>query len=174
MDDLHLPSPDAFLSVESHRDSADRGVRSEEQGRGVPGVSADHQRLHSVVPEAMINLDRLLETNLVPDSLIRVGIRRLLAETLREKQLGGVEERQAALSAHIAGLKQSPVAVQTRDANVQHYEVPTRFYQLALGKRLKYSAGLWTTDVPDLDRAEERMLDLTCARAELENGQRIL
>ena len=122
----------------------------------------------------MINLDRLLETNVVPDLLIRVGIRRLLADTLREKQLGGVEERHDALMAHVAGLKQSPVAVQTRDANVQHYEIPTRFYHLTLGKRLKYSSGLWTGDVPDLDRAEETMLDLACVRAELEDGQRIL
>ena len=122
----------------------------------------------------MINLDRLLETNVVPDPLIRLGIRRLLAETLRDKSHHDPERRQDALMAHIAGLKRSPIAVQTRDANVQHYEIPTRFYQLVLGKRLKYSSALWTADVPDLDRAEERMLDLTCARAELENGQRIL
>lgn len=122
----------------------------------------------------MINIDRLLETNVVPDSLIRLGIRRLLAETLREKQLGNAESRQAALMAHIAGLKRSPIAVQTRDANAQHYEVPTRFYQLTLGKRLKYSSGLWTDDVLTLDQAEEKMLAVTCHRAELQDGQRIL
>jgi cyclopropane-fatty-acyl-phospholipid synthase len=32
--------------------------------------------------------------------------------------------------------------VQTRDANEQHYEVPTEFYQLCLGPRLKYSSVL--------------------------------
>ena len=89
----------------------------------------------------MISLDQLLETNVVPDALLRLGIRHLLAETLREKTCGNVEERQAALSAHIAGLKRSPIAVQTGAANEQHYEVPARFYQYALGKRLKYSSG---------------------------------
>src|SRR5687768_10455527 len=113
----------------------------------------------------MINLDRLLETNVVPDPLIRLGIRRLLAKTLRNKRLADPEKRQDALIAHIAGLKQSPIAVQTRDANVQHYEVPTRFYQLTLGKQLKYSAGLWTDARQDLDQAEEQMLGLTVTRA---------
>jgi len=85
-----------------------------------------------------------------------------------------VEERQARLQAHIDGLRQSPIAIQTQAANEQHYEVPTPFYQFALGKRLKYSSGYWPTDVSTLDEAEEKMLALTCARAELVDGQRIL
>jgi cyclopropane-fatty-acyl-phospholipid synthase len=76
--------------------------------------------------------------------------------------------------AHIAELKQSPIAVQTRDANEQHYEVPTRFYQLCLGRRLKYSSALFPTSNESLDQAEELMLALTCERAALEDGQRIL
>ncbi len=122
----------------------------------------------------MISLDRLLETNLIPDALIRLGIRRLLAATIREHRRTDVGEERAALLAHIAGLKQSPIAIQTRDANEQHYEVPTRFYQLCLGKRLKYSSGLWPDDVTTLDAAEEKMLALTCERAELTDGLRIL
>jgi len=35
-------------------------------------------------------------------------------------------------------MKEMPIAVNTEDANAQHYEVPTEFYQLVLGKRLKY------------------------------------
>lgn len=122
----------------------------------------------------MISLDRLLETDVVPDALIRVGIRRLLAEALREKAGGTVEDRQAALNAHITGLKASPIAVQTDAANEQHYEVPTRFYQFALGRRLKYSSGYWPQGVATLDDAEERMLALTCERALLADGQRVL
>jgi cyclopropane-fatty-acyl-phospholipid synthase len=122
----------------------------------------------------MISLDSILEANVVPDPLIRLGIRHLLAETLREKTTASVEEQRAALLAHIAGLKQSPIAIKTRDANEQHYEVPTRFYQLCLGRRLKYSSGLWTEADDTLDRAEERMLALTCERAGLRDGQRIL
>lgn len=122
----------------------------------------------------MINPDHLLETNLVPDVLIRAGIRRLLANTLREKSHPGVEAQRAALLEYIADLKKRGIAEQTQAANEQHYEVPTRFYQLCLGRRLKYSSGLWDDSVTTLDEAEERMLALTCERAGLANGQQIL
>ena len=122
----------------------------------------------------MINPDHLLETNLVPDALIRAGIRRLLASTLREKSHPGVEAQRAALLQYVADLKKRGIAEQTQAANEQHYEVPTRFYQLCLGRRLKYSSGLWDDSVTTLDEAEERMLALTCERASLANGQQIL
>jgi cyclopropane-fatty-acyl-phospholipid synthase len=122
----------------------------------------------------MISIDSILEANVVPDPLIRLGIRHLLGETLREKCAGGVEERQARLQAHIDGLRRSPIATQTQAANEQHYEVPTRFYQCALGKRLKYSSSYWPEEGGTLDEAEERMLALTCERADLADGQRIL
>lgn len=113
----------------------------------------------------MIHLDQLLETNVIPDPVIRLGIRRLLAETLREKKQPNGEAQRATLLAHVAGLKASPIAIQTRDANEQHYEVPTRFYELCLGRRLKYSSGLWDAGTATLDEAEEKMLALTSARA---------
>jgi cyclopropane-fatty-acyl-phospholipid synthase len=121
-----------------------------------------------------MNLDQLLESGLVPDPLIRLGIRYLLWKTLRDKRASTAELRQEAVLGHVEGLRQSPIAVQTRAANEQHYEVPTRFYQLALGKRLKYSSGLWAGEEDTLDQAEERMLALTCQRAGLGDGQRIL
>ena len=122
----------------------------------------------------MINLDSILESNVIPDPLTRLGIRHLLGETLREKCGGNIEERQARLQAHIDGLRQSPIAIETRAANDQHYEVPTSFYQYALGKRLKYSSGYWPEGVTTLDEAEEKMLALSCERAELRDGQSVL
>ncbi len=122
----------------------------------------------------MFNLDSLLEKDLVPDALIRIGIRRLLAGTLREHQRPNVEEQRAALLAYVSDLRTRGIAEQTQDANIQHYEVPTAFYQMCLGKRLKYSSGLWVDGVTTLDEAEEKMLTLTCQRAELADGQRIL
>ena len=122
----------------------------------------------------MISIDSILETSVVPDPLLRLGIRHLLGATLREKTCANGELQRAALLAHIDGLKKSPIAVQTRAANEQHYEVPTRFYQLCLGRRLKYSSGLWTDAADTLDIAEEKMLALTCERAGLADGRRIL
>ena len=129
---------------------------------------------HLALPKPTLALDRLLEKNLLPDWLIRIGIRRLLRERLREENQGSAEAQQAHLLKLVAELKQSPIAVGTQAANEQHYEVPTRFYQLCLGARLKYSGALWPEGVTTLDTAEAAMLKLTCERAQLADGQNIL
>jgi cyclopropane-fatty-acyl-phospholipid synthase len=113
-------------------------------------------------------LDTLLEKDLVPDALIRVGIRRLLAQRLRE------EAARYDRAAYVADLKTRPIAEDTRAANTQHYEVPTAFYQRCLGARLKYSGCLYPSGTESLDEAEQHMLALYVERARLVDGQRIL
>jgi cyclopropane-fatty-acyl-phospholipid synthase len=119
-------------------------------------------------------IDSLLERNLLPDPLLRFGIRRLLAQRLREEDKGGAEAQRAHLQALIEELRRSPIAIETAAANEQHYQVPTRFYQLCLGPRLKYSSALWPAGVTTLAEAEERMLALYAERAQLADGQDIL
>jgi len=116
----------------------------------------------------------LLEKNLLPDWLIRTGIRRLLAVRLRDENKGDIEKQKQHLMAFVEELKQSPIAVHTADANNQHYQVPTEFFLLTLGKHLKYSGGYWPAGCASLDDSEDAMLKLTAQRARLENGQNIL
>ncbi len=119
-------------------------------------------------------LDALLTRNVLPDFLLRVGIRRLLRQRLREEDHGGLEPNRAHLLALVEELRRSPIAIETAAANEQHYEVPTRFYQLCLGPRLKYSSCYYPTGQESLAHAEEIMLALTCERAQLADGQEIL
>ncbi len=116
----------------------------------------------------------LLEKNLIPDFLIRYGIRQNCVQRLRDENTGNLETQHKKFMGFVSQLKQSPVAIETKAANEQHYEVPTRFYQLVLGKNLKYSCGYWKDDRVSFDQSEEDMLQLTCARAELKDGHRIL
>jgi cyclopropane-fatty-acyl-phospholipid synthase len=118
--------------------------------------------------------DKLIEQNKVPDFLLRKGIRKLLKQRLADENKGNVEAQQAHLMALTDRLKASPIAVNTADANQQHYEVPTQFYKYCLGKNLKYSSGYWKPGVTDIDTSEDDMLELTCLRAGLENGQQVL
>lgn len=118
--------------------------------------------------------DSLLEKNKIPDALIRMQIRKLLQQRLREEKKETAELQQEHFMRLVEELKQSPIAVNTDEANEQHYEVPAAFYKLCLGRHLKYSSGYWKDGVYDLDTAERDMLLLTCERAELENGQRLL
>ena len=122
----------------------------------------------------MMQAMKWVEKGLVPDPLIRWGIRRLLKSRLREEDKGGVEAQTRALQSFIRDLKGSPIAVHAREANDQHYELPTEFFRLCLGRNMKYSGGLWPPGVEDLDASEAAMLALTCERARLQDGQDIL
>ncbi len=113
-------------------------------------------------------IDLLLEKNLLPDALVRTGIRRLLAERIRD------EQSRYDAAAYVADLKTRPIAEQTAAANTQHYEVPTAFYQFCLGRRLKYSGCLYPTGSETLDEAEEQMLALYVERGGFADGQTIL
>jgi cyclopropane-fatty-acyl-phospholipid synthase len=117
---------------------------------------------------------RVVETNLVPDWLIRVVLRISLRQNLRRRYRAGLEARNADRRAFLQKLRQSPIAVHPDDPNRQHYEVPAKFFQTVLGKRLKYSCCYWPEGVETLDEAEEAMLRLTCERARLEDGMEVL
>jgi len=118
--------------------------------------------------------NNLLINNQIPDFIIRLGIRKYLKQRLQEENKGNSEAQQRHFLEFVSQLKASPIAVNTADANEQHYEVPTQFYQYCLGENLKYSCGLWNPGVSDINTSEKDMLELTCERAELVNGQHVL
>ena len=121
-----------------------------------------------------MSLIDLCERGLLPDALTRLGIRRLSAQRLRDEGADDLEAADQRFRRLLDELRRSPIAIETAAANEQHYEVPTRFFELCLGKRLKYSSCYYANGDEDLDTAEEAMLALYGERAELADGQRIL
>ena len=121
-------------------------------------------------------INRQLEKGSIPDSLVRFGIRRKLERTLEKVRADDCETRQERLLEHVKDLKRAPLAIATDEANEQHYELPTAFFQKCLGPHLKYSSGYWAEgeDVSQIACSEVRMLRLSADRAQLEDGQRIL
>ncbi len=119
-------------------------------------------------------IDTLLAAGVIPDALIRTRIRSLLRQRLHEEAEGGLEAVHERFRRHLAAWTAGPIAVNTRDANEQHYEVPPRFFELTLGPRLKYSSALYATGRETLGEAEAAMLALTCERAQLTDGQAVL
>jgi len=118
--------------------------------------------------------NRFIEQNKLPDFILRIGMRILLKHRLNEETVEDAEVQQHRLNDFLEELKNSPIALANEDARRQHYKLPPEFYQYCFGKRLKSSAGYWRPGVTDLDTAEEDMLELTCQRADLQNGQDIL
>jgi len=111
------------------------------------------------------------ESGRLPDCLIRIGIRRLLAQRLaseRARAAEGFREK------FIAELDASPIAVETEAANEQHYELPPEYFLQVLGPRLKYSACLFENPRSTLAEAEDAMLALSVERAQIKDGMSIL
>ncbi len=105
--------------------------------------------------------------------LLRLGvhyqiIKRLYQEKNMYKKTHGANKLEL-----INQLKQSEIALSTKTANAQHYEVPTDFFKYILGPRLKYSCCYYDNDA-NLAQAETNMLALYCQRAQLNDGQHIL
>ena len=116
----------------------------------------------------------LAEKGLLPDAIIRIGIKRLCRQRLVEASSSNETLMEQEHSAWIDVLKESPIALVPEKANEQHYEVPPRLFELVLGDRLKYSSGLWPEGVSSLDESEVAMLKLTTDRAGLVDGQDVL
>ena len=116
----------------------------------------------------------MADKGILPDRLIRLGIRYLDKKRLTQEDRGAPQKQREALEGLIAHMNESPIAMNTQEANAQHYEVPASFFKAVLGKHLKYSGCFWPDGVNDLDAAEEAMLALTCKRAEILNGMTIL
>eukprot|EP00584_Thalassiosira_punctigera_P023481 CAMPEP_0172573348 /NCGR_PEP_ID=MMETSP1067-20121228/136145_1 /TAXON_ID=265564 ORGANISM="Thalassiosira punctigera, Strain Tpunct2005C2" /NCGR_SAMPLE_ID=MMETSP1067 /ASSEMBLY_ACC=CAM_ASM_000444 /LENGTH=493 /DNA_ID=CAMNT_0013365951 /DNA_START=191 /DNA_END=1672 /DNA_ORIENTATION=- len=136
-----------------------------------------------------------LTSFLVPDALIRAAIRARCKHTLIDLRSSGAESDQERKMDIVEELKTMPIAVETKAANEQHYEVPARFYDLCLGPNKKYSCGLWPfpatklgrvieggglwggkglSYLESLEKSEVAMLDLYCARAGLEDGMSVV
>ena len=105
------------------------------------------------------------ELGIVPDTVIRAGIRRLLESKRREIHAGDIEFAANAMNRFVEHMNTSPVAFVPERANEQHYEVPAEFFTHVMGDHLKYSCGYWPQGVSTLSESEVAALDVTVARA---------
>lgn len=114
------------------------------------------------------------EMGLVPDSVIRAGIRRLTRQRLQEIHASDCETSADRLNAFVEHMCGAEVAPVPELANEQHYEVPPAFFNMALGKHRKYSSCFWNEETSSLDQAEAQSLAISCERAGIEDGMQVL
>ncbi len=139
-------------------------------------------KLYRYIVESILNVASsttdlfipLVYSGLVPDCLIRLGIRLRCRDHLHLLKEEGAEADHVTKMKIVAELKSMPIAIHTDEANEQHYEVPAAFYDMSLGPRKKYSSGLWPTPSTTFEESEVAMLDLYCERAQLEDGMHIV
>lgn len=134
------------------------------------------QKLHISDPK-LIFTDWILDSygSYIPQTLLRLAIRQLLktrqAADLKNNSLATVTSDKQAF---VQKLRTQPIAINTKDANEQQYEVKTGVFESFLGPRMKYSCCLFPTGKETLEEAEENMLKEYMVKAELVDGMRIL
>ncbi|KAJ3221248.1 hypothetical protein HK099_003656, partial [Clydaea vesicula] len=147
--------------------------------------------------------EKFLDAGYVPDFLMRKGIRYFLGNRLNEIENGQLLSNKQELKAeniksrlnflnekkieyikHLKNVSKKPlvdssqdkkvIALDTEKANEQHYEIPTEFFKLCLGNKLKYSGCLYENGAKNLNEAEVDMLDLYINRGAFHDGQEVL
>lgn len=114
------------------------------------------------------------ERGLIPDLILRRGIRRLVRQRLKALPLEEPERMARQTAEFVQGMDQAPIAPVPAKANEQHYEAPAALFRAVLGKHMKYSCCYWREGCAGLDAAEDESLRLTAEHAALEDGMTIL
>ena len=113
---------------------------------------------------------RRLQDAPFPDFIARPAIDSLVSEARRRLDREAPHDE----AVFARDMAQRAIAEHTAAANAQHYELPPEFFEICLGKRLKYSCCLYPAADTSLDQAEEAALAETCDHAGLADGQRVL
>jgi len=91
------------------------------------------------------------ENGSIPDTLLRFGICKILHDLSNtELAPGGLKHHKVTDFIQDYMRTCDEVAIQTQEANEQHYELPHEFFTLCLGNNFKYSQGFW----PELELSE--------------------
>ena len=118
--------------------------------------------------------ERIIDRKLLPDFVLRLIIRcglskysgrisKLSESKIKIKRDNFVQES-------LLG----PIALEPETANLQHYELPTDFFRLVLGKHMKYSGSIWNEYMGSIDSSEEFTLQTYIRRSGVEDGHEIL
>lgn len=117
---------------------------------------------------------KAVESGLIPDFIIRFGIRRLLKQRLLDEFSQDPQQSSKRYNDFLYELKKSKLAIDTDKANEQHYEIDSEFYNLVLGQNKKYSSCYYKNENESLSTAEKNMLELYIERGQFSDGQNIL
>ena len=114
-----------------------------------------------------------IDKGLFPNRLLRLGAR-FMCFTRQRELLKKYKKNEEQKDLFFQNLLSYEIAEDVSVANDQHYELPTDFFKLVLGKQLKYSSAYWEKNCKDLTEAEINSLEKSIQHAQVENGQRIL
>lgn len=118
--------------------------------------------------------DTLLDSGLLPDTIIRAGIR----SRLRAHDNAVFPHNAIEIHAHnrhtIEQLRTHDIAIGTPTEHSHNAKLPASFYELMLGRSMLDTPGLWSAGAGSLDAAAHSMHTLIVSRAQIRDGMHIL
>ena len=88
------------------------------------------------------SLIHLAEKGILPDFLIRVGIKKLSKVRLDLAKNSSPDIIEKRHQNWVDKMKESPIALVPEKANEQHYEVPPEFFEIVLGSNFTASSSI--------------------------------
>ncbi|XP_024531246.1 (S)-coclaurine N-methyltransferase [Selaginella moellendorffii] len=116
----------------------------------------------------------LVKPEQLDEAALRNAARDVLSATLTRFTSLPADAQLTQLLEFVESLKEMPLALPSQP-EFDAYELPTEFFEIILGKRLKFGALYFKNFEPiALDEAEDAMLELYFERARIQDGQTIL
>jgi len=122
----------------------------------------------------MAILNSFIKTGLVPQSVVRLGLRKLLRYRLEQELEANVAQASVRLMAFVDQLKTSPNVILAGQYGVVSKQYTGDFFQIVLGDYRKLSCCYWGPETASLTEAEAESFALVCRRAELGEEMRVL
>ncbi|KAH7395752.1 methyltransferase domain-containing protein [Cadophora sp. MPI-SDFR-AT-0126] len=121
-----------------------------------------------------MDYDWIIDGAYVPQSVARLIIRQVLKARKAELNKKSLTDATDDKLSYVAKLRTLPIAIETKAANEQQYEVSTGIFEAFLGPRMKYSCALFSTENDSLEAAEMAMLQEYIVKGGIEDGMTIL
>ena len=116
----------------------------------------------------------VIDNWLLPNALMRLLVKLSIIKYARKISRLNADQIESIRSIFRNKCTTGHLAINTDEANLQHYEVPTEFFKTILGTRMKYSGSYWNDNCQDLDDADDKTLATYESRADIHNDQKIL
>ena len=116
----------------------------------------------------------MIDGGYLPVPVLRIGIRRQFDARAAEIGSTSVAAARDRKMKFIEELRNREMAIATKTANQQHYEVTTPIMATALGPRMKYSGCLFTNGDETLAQAEINMMRRYIVNGGFKDGMSIL
>ena len=118
--------------------------------------------------------ETIIDRGILPDWALRMFVRQGLKQY--DRRVSGIDSNSVAINqaSFRSSCSTAPIAINTDEANRQHYGVPAAFFLNFLSTYMKYSGSIWNGESTTLEQSDQSTLETYIERASISDGHEIL